>query len=56
MATLTYHQAHSVLQAALRKAGEIYSPEEIAPGILYPASEASSYVTGRALTIDGYLL
>ena len=32
------------------------SPEEIAPGILYLASEASSYMTGKALTIDGGVL
>ncbi len=28
-------------------------PEEIAPGILYLASNASSYMTGQALVIDG---
>jgi NAD(P)-dependent dehydrogenase (short-subunit alcohol dehydrogenase family) len=31
-------------------------PEDIAPGILYLASDASSYMTGQELVIDGGVL
>ena len=31
-------------------------PEDIAPGILYLASDASSYMTGQVLVIDGGVL
>ena len=33
--------------------GRIGSPEEIARGIVYLASDESSYVTGAELVIDG---
>jgi NAD(P)-dependent dehydrogenase (short-subunit alcohol dehydrogenase family) len=32
------------------------TPEEVAPGILYLASDASTYVTGKELVIDGGIL
>ena len=33
--------------------GEATDPEEIASGMLFLASDASSYMTGQALVIDG---
>lgn len=33
--------------------GRLAEPEEIGPGVVYLASQASSYVTGSVLTIDG---
>ena len=52
--------AESVDPAALRKAIEarhvmdrLGTPEEIAYGMLYLASEESSFVTGSVLTVDG---
>jgi dihydroanticapsin dehydrogenase len=45
------HQEEMVQQTVpLKRQG---TPEEIAPGILYLASDASSYVTGQELVIDG---
>jgi NAD(P)-dependent dehydrogenase (short-subunit alcohol dehydrogenase family) len=40
-------------EAAKRPLGRVGSPDEIAQGALYLASDASSFVTGTALVIDG---
>ncbi|HVO61387.1 MAG TPA: SDR family oxidoreductase [Terriglobales bacterium] len=40
-------------EAARRPLGRIGKPEEIAQSVLYLASDASSFVTGTALVIDG---
>ena len=39
--------------AAKRPLGRVGTPEEIAQAVLYLASDASSFVTGAALVIDG---
>jgi NAD(P)-dependent dehydrogenase (short-subunit alcohol dehydrogenase family) len=40
-------------EAAKRPLGRVGSPEEIAQAVLYLASDASSFVTGTALVVDG---
>jgi NAD(P)-dependent dehydrogenase (short-subunit alcohol dehydrogenase family) len=40
-------------QSARRPLGRIGKPEEIAQTALYLASDASSFVTGTALVVDG---
>jgi NAD(P)-dependent dehydrogenase (short-subunit alcohol dehydrogenase family) len=40
-------------EAAKRPLGRVGSPDEIAQAVLYLASDASSFVTGTALVIDG---
>lgn len=40
-------------EAAKRPLGRVGSPDEIARAVLYLASDASSFVTGTALVVDG---
>lgn len=40
-------------ESARRPLGRIGSPEEIAKAVLYLASDASSFVTGTAMVVDG---
>ena len=40
-------------QVVLQCIGRIGQPEDIAAGVLYLASDESSYVTGTELVIDG---
>jgi NAD(P)-dependent dehydrogenase (short-subunit alcohol dehydrogenase family) len=42
-----------LMKAARRPLGRVGKPDEIAQAVLYLASDASSFVTGTALVIDG---
>ena len=45
--------SHFLAEAANRPLGRVGTPEEIAQAALYLASDASSFVTGTALVVDG---
>ena len=53
-ADLTEEQEQAVLQ--LIPFGRPATPEEIAPAVVYLASEEAAYVTGSVLTVDGGLV
>jgi NAD(P)-dependent dehydrogenase (short-subunit alcohol dehydrogenase family) len=44
---------HFLAESAKRPLGRLGTPEEIAQAALYLASDASSFVTGTALVVDG---
>src|SRR5262249_33498328 len=46
-------QERFLADAAKRPLGRVGSPDEIARAALYLASDASSFVTGTALVVDG---
>jgi NAD(P)-dependent dehydrogenase (short-subunit alcohol dehydrogenase family) len=46
-------QERYLAEAARRPLGRVGQPAEIAQAVLYLASDASSFVTGTALVVDG---
>jgi NAD(P)-dependent dehydrogenase (short-subunit alcohol dehydrogenase family) len=46
-------RGHFLAESAKRPLGRLGTPEEIAQAALYLASDASSFVTGTALVVDG---
>ncbi len=50
---LAEESSHFLAQSAKRPLGRLGTPEEIAQAVLYLASDASSFVTGTALVVDG---
>jgi len=52
-AQLGANQKEFFADAAKRPLGRVGRPEEIAQAVLYLASDASSFVTGTALVVDG---
>ena len=53
-ADLTEEQQQAMLQLA--PLGRAATPEEIAPAVVYLASDEAAYVTGAVLTVDGGLV
>ncbi len=53
-ADLTEEQQQAMLQLA--PLGRAATPEEIAPAVVYLASDEAAYVTGTVLTVDGGLV
>lgn len=50
---LGHANASFLAESAKRPIGRVGTPEEIAQAVLYLASDASSFVTGTTLVVDG---